>query len=244
MFVSSEIDFNVFVGRSCAELLWPIAIKRPESGLKPQISRARRKSLAWSRFCSCTGMETHRWTRTLALLLMLLLSATHAQAQAHGMERVRSDSRYLRLVIASGIERSPTFRHLVDRIERSDLIVEVQCGHFVGSRLAGRTALLSAHPDVRYLLVEIACPMTSAQALHIIGHELRHALEIADAPWVVDGPTLARLYLDIGFATCGPATERYGQFETADAIEAGDRVHRDLLRQDDSARRVATNATK
>ena len=189
-------------------------------------------------------METHRWTRTFALLLLLLLPATYAQAQAEPMQRVRTDSRYLRLVIASGIERAPTFRRIMDRLDQSDVIAEVQCGNFTGSQQVGRTVLLAALPTVRYVLVEIACPMTSVPALHLVAHELRHVLEIADATWVVDGPTLAQLYLDIGFPTHGPTTESYGQFETADALDAGDRVHHELFHPGDPTRRVARDATK
>ena len=188
-------------------------------------------------------METNRWTRTFALLLLILLPATHAQAQADAMPRVRTDSRYLRVVIASGIERSPTFRQIVDRIEQSDVIVEVQCGHFTGTQ-AGRTVLLSAQPSVRYLLTEITCPTTSVPALHMIAHELRHVLEIADAPWIVDGPTLAQHYRDIGFSTCGMTSDTYGRFETADALDAGDRVHHELFHPGDPTRRVARDATK
>ena len=117
-----------------------------------------------------------------ALTLLLLLPAAHARAQAAGYQRVRTDSRYLRLVIASGIERSPTFRRIVERLEQSDVIVEVQCGYFTGSQRAGRTVLLSASAHVRYVLVEVACWATSGPSLHMIGHELRHALEIAEAP--------------------------------------------------------------
>ena len=189
-------------------------------------------------------METHRWLRTTALLLLLLLPATYAQAQADSFQRVRTDSRYLRLVIASGIERSPTFRRIVDRIERSDVIVEVQCGHFVNSLRAGRTVFLSAQPGARYVLVEIACWASTGPSLYIIGHELRHVLEIADAPAVVDGPTLAQLYHGIGYPTCGPTTEMYGEFETADAIEAGERVHHELFHPEEPPARMARNATK
>jgi hypothetical protein len=189
-------------------------------------------------------METQRWLRTFALLLLLLLPAAYARAQAGVAEHVRTDSRYLRLVVASGIERSPTFRQIVDRLERSDVIVEVQCGHFIGSQRAGRTVLLSAQPGIRYVLVELACWAASGPSLHMIGHELRHALEIADAPWVVDGPTLALLYQNIGFPTSGmAATETFGAFETADALEAGERVHHELFHPEDPAR-VARNATK
>src|SRR5471032_3228116 len=126
MFVSSRRDFNVFVVKTRPLGTPSISARSSKTGLKTNIRSAWRVLRAWCCFCSCSGMETYRWTRALALLLPLLLSATYAQAQAEGMERVRSDSRYLRLVIASGIERSPTFRRIVDRLEQSDLIVEVQ----------------------------------------------------------------------------------------------------------------------
>ncbi len=188
-------------------------------------------------------MGTYRWTRTFTLLLLLLLPATVARAQADSFERVRTDSRYMRVMLASGIERSPTFRSIVERLERSDLIVEVQCAHFVGSQRAGQTVLLSAQPGVRYVLVELACWAGSGPSLHMLGHELRHALEIASASWVVDGPTLAQFYQSIGFRS-GPALiETFGEFETADAIEAGERVHRELFHPEAPAS-LARNAAK
>ena len=140
------------------------------------------------------------------------------------MQHVRTDSPYVRVVITSGIERSPSFRALVDQLEHSDLIVEVQCARLNDSRLAGRTVFLSAQPTVRYVLVEIECPAM----LRIVAHELSHALEIATARWVVDSETLAQLYGQIGFPTYGPAAP-CGQYETADALDAGERVHHEHL---------------
>ena len=75
------------------------------------------------------------------------------------MQRVRAASPYLRPIIASGTERSPTFSAIVDQLEQSDVIVEVQCGQFGGSRLAGRTVLLAVQPGIRYVLVEVGCPL-------------------------------------------------------------------------------------
>jgi len=244
MIVPSESDFDFFVVKSTPCIEGPHREKSSKTGLKTQKQPVRSPSPAWCCFCFCSGMETPRWLRTTALLLLLLLPATYAQAQADSVQRVRTDSRYLRLVIASGIERSPTFRRIVDRLERSDLIVEVQCGHFIGSQLAGRTVFLSAQPGVRYVLVEIACWATSAPSLHMLGHELRHALEIADATWVVDGPTLAQLYQGIGFPTCGRLGPEIGEFETADALDAGVRVHHEQFHQGDLPRRAAANAAK
>jgi hypothetical protein len=185
-------------------------------------------------------METHKWLQRVALAVLLLLPAIPAQAQ---LDRVRSESRDVRQLLSSGLRRSPTFKAIVDRLQASDLIVEVQCGQFKSSRLAGRTVLLSARPIVRYVLVEIACPMSDAAAIEILGHELRHSLEIASAPWVVDEPSLERLYTQIGYATC-VKTGGSGDFETADAIEAGERVHHELLHQAASTRRVAQLISK
>jgi hypothetical protein len=186
-------------------------------------------------------METQKWLRRVALFVLLLLPAV--PAQAHGLDRMRTDSKDLRLLISSGLQRSPTLRAIVDRLEASDVIVEVQCGQFKSVLLAGRTLLLSARPSVRYVLVEIACPMGDAAALEILGHELRHALEIASAPWVVDAPSVEKLYSQIGFSNC---VNRGGfrEFETADAIEAGERVHHELFHQAASTRRVAQLLTK
>ena len=160
------------------------------------------------------------------------------------MQRVRTDSPYLRLVIASGVQRSPSFRAIVDRLEESDLIVEVQCGRFNDSRLAGRTVFLAATPTVRYVLVEISCPVTSTPALGTIGHELTHALEIASASWVVDGDTLAQLYGEIGFPTYGTNSTIFGQYETADALDAGEHVHHELFHPSEPTRRLAQIVTK
>jgi hypothetical protein len=177
------------------------------------------------------------------LLLFALLAAAPARVQA-GSPRVRTSSPYLRLLIASGVERSPTFRAIVERLETSDLIVEVECGRFTGSSLAGRTALLAALPDVRYVLVEVGCPLSSAPALAIIGHELRHALEIASARWVVDGETLALFYTQIGFQNRVARTASYGQFETTDALDAGERVHHELFHPPELSRGLAQVVTK
>jgi hypothetical protein len=181
-------------------------------------------------------MWTPRLGRTVSILILLcfaLLAPAHAQAAP--LRRVRTDSPYLRLLITSGLEQSPTFKEIVERLEQSDTIVEVQCGQFAGSLTVGRTVLLSAHPTVRYVLVEVACQATSLPALCAIGHELRHALEIALARWVVDDETMALLYTQIGFPNQVKPFS-YGRFETADALDAGSRIHHDLFHQSDLTR--------
>jgi hypothetical protein len=172
----------------------------------------------------------------------MLLAALPARAQK--LDRLRPDTSDMRRLIAAGLEKSTTFNAMVRQLERSDLIVEIQCGYFSRSSRLGRTALLTARPPVRYVLVEIACGLTPGAGIDILGHELRHALEIASAPWVVDEPSLGRLYTQIGFSTCGSAAAGHGEFETEDAREAGDRVHHEQSHPSASTRRVAQVTAK
>jgi hypothetical protein len=240
MIVLSKIVCNVFVAQRLATSRRGIRQQSSKTGRKTQIYPAGRARGGWCRFCSSIDMEPIEWPRVFTVLLILLLAGGQ-QARAQRLDHVRTDSGYLRSVIATGVDRSPTFRAIVDRLEASDLIVEVQCGQFKGSMLAGRTVFLSARPTVRYLLVEIACPMPQPSALGIIAHELRHALEIGSAPWVVDEPSLGRLYTQIGFSTCGLGTNAFAEYETSDALETGERVRYELFHPAQPAHRIARN---
>lgn len=53
----------------------------------------------------------------------------------------------------------------------------------------------------------------------MLGHELRHAVELADAPHVAGEPAMVRLYEQIGFERSGAQGAR--RFETRAAIDAG-----------------------
>jgi hypothetical protein len=242
MNVPARIQCDVFVAARPDRRTPRYGSDSAKTGLKTAFQRASPSEAGWSRFCSSRHMETHRWLQRVAFLVLLLLLS--APAHARKLERLRPASKELRLLILSGMQRSQTFSALVDRLEASDLIVEVQCARFTTSRLMGRTALLSAQPSVRYVLVEIACPTTATSAITILGHELHHALEIASAPWVVDVRSLGRLYSQIGFATCGWPPGGFGEFETEDAVDAGDRVHYELFHPAASTRRVAQVITK
>jgi hypothetical protein len=179
MNVPNAVESDVFVAPKHNRGSTQSSQKPPKTGGKPPILTGGPAGAGWCSSCSPRHMETHKWLQRVALFVMVLIPVL--PAQAHKLDRVRGDSEDLRLLISTGVERSPTFKAIVDRLEASDLIVEVQCGTFKSSLLAGRTVLLSARPSVRYVLVEIACPMSRAAALVILGHELRHALEIAAA---------------------------------------------------------------
>ena len=93
--------------------------------------------------------------------------------------------------------------------------------------LDGRIGLLSVAGGHRFLVIELACGRSEVSQMATLGHELFHAIEIAEEPSVVSAATLADLYSRIGIQT-GDHTGRR-TFETEAAAAAGLRARRQLL---------------
>ena len=132
----------------------------------------------------------------------------------------------MRAAIAEGIEGSPLFRDLVAQLEASDVIVYVESDPLMPERLQGRLTFVSSVGGRRYVKVGIACGLRGAQQIAILGHELRHAVEIARAVSVVDQPSLAAEYRRIGFSS--GAMRPGAGYDSRAAIEAGQRVWHEL----------------
>ena len=69
----------------------------------------------------------------------------------------------------------------------------------------------------------------------LLGHELRHAVELAEAPAVDDDGDYQRLYDRIGYQSCSRAAPRC--YETDAAVRAGRAVLTELRKQADRRRR-------
>jgi hypothetical protein len=118
----------------------PLPAQIAKTGLKSMILAGGPGRFDWCQSCSSVDMWTPRKARIFSILIfwhLSLLAAAPAHAQGARMQRVRAASPYLQVIIASGLERSATFHAIVDQLEQSDVIVEVQCGQFSGSRLGG-----------------------------------------------------------------------------------------------------------
>jgi hypothetical protein len=127
-------------------------------------------------------------------------------------------------LITDGSRGSRLFRSLRERLDRSDVFVYVE-HRMLPSALTGRLTLLGAARSWRYLRIEIECRQPRLAQIAALGHELQHAVEIADAGAAVDPPSIQKLYGLIGFARDAGRRE----FETDAAREAGSRIRRELL---------------
>jgi hypothetical protein len=153
---------------------------------------------------------------TRAWLLAALLAASSAGP-------IRSHNDRIVKAMEEARRRSSTFRGLVDRVERSDLIVYVESGHCGSSQVLSCVALASAAHAVRYLRITIDTDHSRQIITSQIAHELQHAVEIADAPSVVDNEGLRTLYRRIGKTSAGRDV-----YETTAAIRVAATVSLEL----------------
>ena len=140
-------------------------------------------------------------------------------------ERVRSDDAALSALIREATDRSPTFRHLKDRIQVSDglvYIVRGRCGHYRRACLAFWVGVV---PPNRLLRIVVDYDRADEEAMATIAHELRHALEVLDEPNVRSAAAMFFFYKR-------NRSWQEGAFETQEAVDAGHTVRRELRERD------------
>jgi hypothetical protein len=135
---------------------------------------------------------------------------------------VRTTSTYVQRLLKSGYTRSPAFARLVARLERSNVIVYIEVMPGLPWPIDARLLLTPRVQNSRYVRIQITLHRAEDDTIALLGHELQHAAEVADATEVIDEPTLEKLYLRIGIQG------RPHHYETMDAKNTGRQVRREL----------------
>lgn len=161
--------------------------------------------------------------RSLVLACAIVLSGGPAWAEGEGATaRVRGLDPSAVKLVGEARSGSATIRRLLDRIERSDLIVYVQVvPRFEKPRAV--TSILSAVPQARFVLISITTLSGRVDRFLLLGHELQHAVELAEAPHVRDRVAMSAHYERIGWR------DRPNVYETAAALETGHAVRREMV---------------
>jgi hypothetical protein len=156
--------------------------------------------------------------------LMMTATAVAATPAESAPSHLRPTSAELRAIVSDVLERSATAREMAERLEQSDVVVYVRYRWFQTTQLQGRIGLVESGPDnpTRLLVLELAMGLTRVQQMVALGHELRHAVEIAAASSIVDAHSLSAHYAAIGVRVSSePGAE---MFETDAACEAAAQV--------------------
>ena len=165
-------------------------------------------------------MRTRLASVTLAAIAMYG-GCLNAQERAAA---VRPEEPALREVIALGTARSATFRELASRLDSSDVVVYVRLAPCVG-KVASCMLWASEAGGTRRLLIKLDRFGRSLNELAaLLGHELQHANEVADAPEIRDPVSFRNAFVSRG-------SKHAAGFETEAAAAAGRRVSVELARR-------------
>lgn len=173
---------------------------------------------------------------TLATLcLVVAMNPLPEAAPAPAAPRVRAMTTPARDLLADARRRSATVEALLRDLEAQQVFV------FVETRVdpavpTAQTALLTANATGRYVHVVLNPALTWNRRIELLGHELQHALEIAVAADVHDGPSLRRHFTVIGRAL-GVVTRHEQSFETDAARDVEREIRRELRKRGATAPR-------
>jgi hypothetical protein len=158
---------------------------------------------------------------TSALLIAPLHAAPPMAANPYA--HVRAMQRDAADLIAQGMAQSPTFRGLVNQIERSDVIVYVDLRPDMRESIGGSLRFLAKSATHRFLRVQVSRADAPLWRVALLGHELQHAVEVAEAGDIASPDDMRALYHRIGVPT-GPDA-----YDSLAAREAGFTVRDELV---------------
>lgn len=111
---------------------------------------------------------------------------------------VRTTNNAMDALLRRGFRRSPSFAALVTHLQRSDVYVYIEEVPRLPGALEGRLMMQPLAHGHRYVRIQIALRGAREDSISLLGHELQHAAEVADAPDVRDQDGMTQLYERIG----------------------------------------------
>lgn len=164
--------------------------------------------------------------RHLLALVLCSLMSTAAFADSWREARVRPQDPRLVALLRQGVERSPTLRALVDRIEASNVFVYIALSPLMKANLSGKLTWMTRTGNYRYLRATINTEQNSDQMIATLAHELQHAVEVIEDELVSDQRSLQELYKRIGRPSVSGIAAGW---ETDAAQQTGLRVRKELV---------------
>lgn len=152
-------------------------------------------------------------------------------------DHVRTLDPWAAEAIRLGVKRSATIRELVAALERSDVIVHIETRTALPFAALGMTRLAAATDTHRYVRVVLYRDPLPVRLVAVLGHELQHAWEIAEAR-VRTAAGMRALFDAIGRRAPGEHTA----YETDAAINVSRAVWCELHGDDKRAAQFRANA--
>ena len=126
-------------------------------------------------------------------------------------------------LVEEGALRSATFAAQLCELAASDVVVFIDPPSYLPPNVDAYLVFISSTSAKRYVRIRLSNHLIYPRNISLIGHELRHALEIARHPEVVDNKSLTTMYQQFGRAASRP-----GAWDSDEAVLVGRMVAREL----------------
>ena len=150
-----------------------------------------------------------------------LAIAAPSVTEAGERPRIRPYDLTVARLLLSGLVHSVTLRTIVDDLQTRNVVVYLVLRPDLPDAI-GSLEWITSSGDLRFVRASISARLRTVERISAIGHELQHAMEVAQATKVRDVRTYAEL-----FERVGQRALNHG-WETEKAFAVGRQVHRDL----------------
>jgi hypothetical protein len=184
------------------------------------------------------GTETFRlaarsWGTLLISAIGLVVGCANGAATAASpiqisqplIPRVRSGDATITLLLHEAVDRSPTFRHIVEVINGTDGIVYIEAGTCRHVRACLLMSVTVAGPN-RVLHIRVDTRDDTTIVIARIGHELQHAVEALSEVGVRSNGLIEAFFER---QSGGPTSGGQLEFETDAALKTGDDVRLEIM---------------
>lgn len=168
-------------------------------------------------------MRKHAPALALALTLVVP-SVAGAGSLPGGVTRLRPLDPAAVALVENARQQSPTIRDLVNKFEDRNLIVYVQVVPARADRPQSGMRYVGTSKSARFVLIQIATCDPPCREVELLGHELRHAWDVARWTWVSDDGRLQRMMSLFGWRDRKAARG----YETASAVRTEAQVSREV----------------
>lgn len=153
------------------------------------------------------------------VLFLLLPSST----LAGGDDAIRVVDPIAASMLAQAVERSAIVRDLIHRLDQSNVIVHIEATRNLPSGIGGTTRFVAGRGAYRYLRISLSVWLPPADRVAIVGHELQHALEVADS-LAANAAEIREWFETSGFRV----RVSHDLFETSAALQIEHQIRREL----------------
>jgi hypothetical protein len=159
------------------------------------------------------------------VFVFLSIAATRADDD---VLRLYASDPFLIDLVEKGLRGSETFRSLYRRLEQADVVVKLRRGP-ERAQVSGYNQFVTTAGGFRFLVITLSAGQPNDDAVALLGHELQHAVELADETGVTDVRAYEQMYERIGHRSC--VSERTRCFDTYEAARVGGQVRAELKRK-------------